>query len=150
MSHCSNRSCCWCCRDWSLWKLLLFPEQSLTPLSVSFLARSTVTATVQGAGSACVQLLFIFCSSRSLACFLFPCWFWALATLSPAHTDSLGPQGGKEKCALSCTHRKRFLSFNASCHSKATSSILLSTWYAFISSLHILLLKEEEKTEVIQ
>lgn len=35
MSGCSNRSCCWCCCSWSLLKLLLFPDQSLTPLSLS-------------------------------------------------------------------------------------------------------------------
>lgn len=46
--------------------------------------------------------------------------------------------------------RERFLAFNASCHSQATSLILLSAWYAFISSLHILLLKEGEETEVNQ
>lgn len=66
MSSCSNSSCCWCCCSWSLLKLLLFLEQSLTPLSLFFLSHSTTTATIQGAGSACIQSCHLFSVAAGL------------------------------------------------------------------------------------
>lgn len=60
MSGSTNSSCC--CA-WSLLELLPFPKPSLTPLfllHLFFLSHSTITATIQGAGSACVQSRHLF------------------------------------------------------------------------------------------
>lgn len=146
MSSCSN--CSWCCCSWSLLKLLLFPEQSLTPLCLSFLSHSTAKATIQGAGSACIQSYHLFSVAAGLSPFFFFHADFGLSPPSVHHGLSLRKATGKKGSMLFLVHRERLLAFNASCHSEATSFILLSIWYAFISSLHILPLKEGEKTEV--
>lgn len=93
ISSCSNTSRC-CC-SWFLLKLLFFPEQSLIPFSLLPYPLHCHRYNSGCRLSLHSKLSFVFCSSRSPAFFLFPCWFWALTTLSPAQTDSLRKAMGK-------------------------------------------------------
>lgn len=111
-----------CCQDEQFVKqlrllVLLFlipPEAAALPRAVSYSTPSLLSCPLHchsyNSGcwlSLCSKLSCVFCSSRSLASFLFLCWFWALTTLSPAQTDCLRKAAGKKRSVLFLVHRER-------------------------------------------
>lgn len=117
MSGCSNRSCCWCCCSWSLLKLLFFPDQSLTPLSLSpSLPHPPAPLSCPlhchsyNSGcwlNLCSKLSFVFCSSRSLAFFFFFHADFRLSPPSVRHRLTVSKATGKkEVCSFLYTEKE--------------------------------------------